>query len=337
MNFFKLRRTKMLDDAVLDHKPQSILTLLLIFYVVFFIGEVISKIILTIPSTIWMLTYDGFIETVREYTDSVMAGNKDDTAVIEFINEMVLNMPPWLSVATLVSFVGIGAAAIFYCKKFEKRPLSSMGIRKKGAITESLLGLLIGGTLISLTVLIAFLTGSVSIKPNGSFDFMIIVFFIGFLIHSFCETTFFFGYFTTSIARDYKLSFAITVGAVMFSLLHSSTEEINYLLLCNTMLFGVLLGIYVFKRGDIWGAFGILGMWNFVGGCIFGGKINGLDKAPSLFALEIDTTKTLANGGSVGIEGGLCTTIALLIAFALIFLLKTKKGEESLSDATDFE
>ena len=46
MNFFKLRRTKMLDDAVLDHKPQSILTLLLIFYVVFFVGEVISKIIL---------------------------------------------------------------------------------------------------------------------------------------------------------------------------------------------------------------------------------------------------------------------------------------------------
>lgn len=337
MNFFKLRRTKMLDDAVLDHKPQSILTLLLIFYVVFFVGEVISKIILTIPSTIWMLTYDGFIDTIREYTDSVVAGNKDDSAVIEFINEMVLNMPSWLTLATLVSFVGLGAAAIFYCKKFEKRPLSSMGIRKKGAITESLLGLLIGGALISLTVLFAFLTGSISIKPNESFDFMIILFFIGFLIHAFCETTLFFGYFTTSIARDYKLSFAITVGAVMFSLLHGSTEKVSYLLLINTILFGALLGIYVFKRGDIWGAFSILGMWNFAGGCIFGGQVNGVDKIPSLFIMEIDTTKALANGGSVGIEGGLSTTVALLIAFALIFLLKTKKGEESLSDATDFE
>ena len=327
----------MLDDAVLDHKPQTMFTLLLIFYAVFFVGEVISKIILAIPSTIWMLSYDGFIEVVREYTNSVVAGNKDDAVVMEFINEMVLNMPTWLTLASLVSFVGLAIAAIFYCKKLEKRPLSSMGIRKKGAVTESLLGLLIGGALISLTVLVAILTDSVSIKPNEDFSLMIILFLIGFLIHAFCETTLFFGYFTTSIARDYKLSFAITVGAIMFSLLHGSSEEINYVLLCNTILFGALLGIYVFKRGDIWGAFSILGMWNFVGGCIFGGQVNGLDKVPSLFTLELDTTKTLANGGNVGIEGGLCTTVVLLMAFALIFTLKTKKGEESLSDATEFE
>ncbi len=327
----------MLDDAVLDHKPQSVLTVFLIFYLVYFIGQVISKVIVSIPTTIWMLTYDGFTESLKEYTDAVMAGSNDDTKFVAFLNEMIANMPSWLTLVSLISFAGLLAAAIFYCIRFEKRPLRSLGIRKKNAILESLLGFIIGGVLIGLTVLVAILTGSVSVKAGSGFDYMIILFFIGFLIHAFSETVFFFGYFTTSIARDYKLSFAITVGAVMFSLLHGMGEEINYILLLNTIIFGVLLGIYVFKRGDIWGAFGIFTMWNFGGGCIFGAQMNGLTRLPTLFNLELDSGKTLANGAEAGLEGGLCTTVVLLLALSLVFLLKTKKGEESLSDATEFE
>lgn len=337
MNFFKLRKTKMLDDAVLNHKPQSILTVFLIFYLVFFIGEIISKVIVLIPTTIWMFTYDGFMGALKEYTEAVMAGNNDDTKFVAFINEMAVNIPSWLTIVSLISFAGLVGASIFYCIKFEKRPIRSMGIRKKDAIKESLLGLLIGGALIGLTVLIASLTCSVSIKAGNGFDFMVIIFFVAFLIHAFSEVVFFFGYFTTSIARDYKLSFAITVGSVMFSLIHGLGEEVNLILLLNTALFGAILGIYVFKRGDIWGAFGIFAMWNFGSGCIFGAPMVGFDKLPTVFTLEIDTGKSLANGAEAGLEGGFCTTVVLLIAFALLFLLKTKKGEESLSDEAELE
>ena len=337
MNLFKIRRTKMLDDAVLDHKPQSILTLLLIFYLVYFIGEVVSAVILLIPSSIWMLTYDGFFEAVREYTKSVMAGNKDTAILTNLINEMSANMPKWLNLISIISVVGLGAAAIFYCKKFEKRPISSLGIRKNGAIKETVLGLIIGDTLISLTVLLAILTGSVSLKVNEAFNLMIALFFVSFLISAFAEVVVFYGYFTTSIARDYKISVAITVGAVLFSLLHSATGEVNYLLLINTILFGVLLGVYVFKRGNIWGVMGILCAWNFGGACVFGAQMSGLTSLPTLYTLVLNEQKSLANGGNAGLEGGLCTTVILLLALSLVFLLKTKKGEESLSDATDFE
>jgi membrane protease YdiL (CAAX protease family) len=327
----------MLDEAVLDHKPQSILTLLLIFYLVYFIGEIVSTVILLIPSSIWMLTYDGFIEAVREYTNLAMEGNKDTTILTNLINEMSANMPQWLNLVSIISVVGLGAAAIFYCKKFEKRPISSLGIRKKGAISEAALGLIIGGVLISLTVLLAILTGSASIELNEAFSIMIALFFISFLISAFAEVVVFYGYFTTSIARDYKISVAITVGAVLFSLLHSASNEVNYLLLINTILFGVLLGIYVFKRGDIWGITGILCAWNFGGACVFGAQTSGATPLPTLYTLVLNEQKSLANGGSAGIEGGLCTTVVLLIALSLVFLLKTKKGEESLSDAIDFE
>ena len=166
---------------------------------------------------------------------------------------------------------------------------------------------------------------------------MIALFFVSFLISAFAEVVVFYGYFTTSIARDYKISIAITVGAVLFSLLHSATGEVNYILLINTILFGVLLGVYVFKRGNIWGVMGILCAWNFGGACVFGAQMSGLTSLPTLYTLVLNEQKSLANGGNAGLEGGLCTTVILLFALSLVFLLKTKKGEESLSDATDFE
>lgn len=337
MDVFKINRTKMLDEATLGHKRQGIMTLLLSFYIVYFIAQVISRVILMIPTTVWMLTYDGFLEAVNQYRDSILAGKEDMTLLTSMVNEMAENTPVWLLIVSLVSFVSLVACAIFYCKRYEKRSVASMGIRKKQCVKEVFLGMLAGLVLIGLTVLFAVLSGSVSIKRESNFDLMIIIFFFAFLIYAFSEVLFFFGYFMTSIARDYKISIAIAFGAILFSLLHISGEEISYILLLNTFLFGTILGIYVFKRGDIWGACGILAMWNFVGGCVFGTQSSTLSKIPSIFILEQNENMTLANGGVNGIEGGICTTVILLIAFGLIFLLKTKKGEESLSDATVFE
>ena len=337
MDFFRIRRTKMLDDAVLNHKPQTMMNVLLSFYIVYFISQVISKIILMIPTTVWMMTYDGFMEAVNQYRDSLLAGNNDNTPLMNFVNEMSMNTPSWLLAVSLFSFVSLLVCAIFYCKKFEKRSIPSLGIRKRECVKETFLGMGIGIVLIGLAILFSVLSGAVSIKLQPNFDLMIILFFFAFLVHAFSETVFFFGYFMMSMARDYRISIAVSFSAIMFSLMHGSSEEISYILLLNTFLFGILLGIYVFKRGDIWGAFGILAMWNFVGGCVFGTESGTMSKIPSIFILEQNENMTLANGGVNGIEGGICTTIILLIAFGLIFLLKTKKGEESLSDATAFE
>lgn len=337
MDVFKINRTKMLDEATLGHKRQNIMGLLLSFYIVYFIAQVLSKVILMIPTTVWMLTYDGFMDAVNEYRDSVLAGVNDNTPLMNFVNEMSKDTPSWLLAVSIISFIALLVCAIFYCKRFEKRSVSSMGIRKRQCVKESFLGMGIGIVLIGLTMLFGILSGAVSVKVQPNFDFMIILFFFAFLIHAFSETVFFFGYFMTSVARDYKISIAIIYGAIMFSLVHGSSEEINYILLLNTLLFGAILGIYVFKRGDIWGAFGILAMWNFIGGCVFGTQSNTLSKIPSIFILEQNENMSLANGGAVGIEGGICTTVILLIALALIFLLKTRKGEESTIDTESSE
>ena len=337
MNVFKIRRTKMLDDAVKDHKPQTSFTVMLIFYLVYVIGNFLSKVILIIPSGIWMISYDGFTGMIARYTASVISGKGDDTEYNQFMQEMAANTPSWVLLMSYVSFIGLIIAAVFYCKKFEKRPLCSLGIRKKSLFKEYGIGALIGACMISLTVLIALISGSVSLNfnPEG-FKPMIILFIIGFIIQGLAEGTLFHGYFMMSIARDNKIAVAIGTSAVLFSLL-SGGGEATTLSIINSVLFGIFLGVYVFKRGDIWGACAIHTLWNFFGGCIYGSVMDGINKLPTLFVMINNEKMHLANGGSVGIEGGVASTIILLFAVSLVFLLRTKKGEESLSDATDFE
>ena len=338
MNFFKLRRTKMLDEAVLDHKPQSVIMSLLIFYLVFFIGDIIRGIIASIPSVIWMLSYEGFYEATKEYTESIMAGNTDTSQFEEFIYGMIENIPPWLTAVSLIAFVALPIAAIFYCKRFEKRPITSLGIRKKGMFKEYGIGLIIGFLMLDLTLFISFLCGGVSLKvnPNGISP-MILLFLLAFIIQGASEEIMFRGYFMMTVARDYKISTAIAVSSILFSLLHSGNNGAGTLPLINIVLFGIFMGIYVFKRGDLWGACAIHTMWNFAQGCIFGSSVSGMKGMPSIFVVDIKENMSLANGGAFGLEGSLAATVVLLACIGLVFFLKTRKGEESLSDATDFE
>ena len=337
MSFFKIRRTKMLDDAVLNHKPQSAFTVILVFYLVFIIANFISEVILSIPTAIWMFSYEGFSEMLSGYTASIMAGGGDNSEYIKFMEMMTASTPSWLLLISYVSFIGVIATVIFYCKRFEKRPISSLGLRKKSMLTEYGIGALIGAVTSSLAVLIALLSGSISLKvAQDGFNFMILLFLLGFIIQGIGEELIFRGYLMISIARDYRIAVAITISTVVFALLGGG-GEISALYVINSALFGIFLGVYVFKRGSLWGACAIHTMWNFIGGCIFGTTIDGVNKLPSVFTMEIKNNMTLANGGVSGIEGSISATIVLLLAVSLVFLLKTKKGEESLSDATEFE
>lgn len=337
MNFFKLRRTKMLDEAVLNHKPQSLFITLLIFYLVYFIGQFITNAIVSVPTAIWVVTYDGFLEALKSYTESAMAG-VEDTAFIELVNQMILNQPSWVLLVALFASGILIVTAIFYCKKFEKRPITSLGIRKKNFLKEYGIGSIIGLLMISATFLIPFLFGAVSIKlnPNGISP-LIILFLLAFIVQGAGEEIFFRGYYMITVARDYKIATAIGVTSILFSLLHSNNDGYGALPFINILLFSIFIGIYVFKRGDIWGACAIHSMWNFAQSCVFGSNVSGISNVPSIFVLDVKENMTLASGGSFGLEGSIATTIIMLVAISLIFFLKTKKGEESLSDATDFE
>ena len=206
-----------------------------------------------------------------------------------------------------------------------------MGFRKGNAGTEYLVGAIIGLVMYALAFLIAYASGSVTVKlnPNGIAP-IIILFLLGYVVQGAAEEILTRGYLMVSIARDYKPWIAIIFSASMFMVLHAGNPSVSPLALINILLYGILMGIYVFKRGNIWGACAIHTMWNFAQGNIFGSYVSGTALMPSVFVMEYDPTRVWANGGAFGLEGGISATIVLLAGIGAALILKTNKNEVSV-------
>lgn len=324
----RFNRTKMLDEAALNHRPTHFVRSFLLFMIVYFAADLARQTIMLVPSMIYIYTSDAFIETIRELvTAETINTEMYMEAYQKILEATTTNMPAWMMFVSLLSSGALIVAAILYCKLFEKRGIATLGIRKSNVALEYGVGAVIGFAMYALTFLIAYLTGSVSIVGSASFSGWIIPFLFAFIIQGAGEELLIRGYFMTSIARDYKVFLAVFFSSAVFSLIHMPNSGIQVLAFVNIFLFGVFEGIYVLKRGDIWGACAIHSMWNFTQGNIFGSSVSGMSVMPSVFQTAINPDMTAANGGEFGLEGGFAATIVILVAIGILLLVPPKKSE----------
>ena len=219
--------------------------------------------------------------------------------------------------------------AMIYCRAFEKRKLSTMGFRKRNALSEYLAGALVGTVIFSLAVGICLVTGALKfdgINPDISWGF-IGLYFLGFLIQGMSEEVILRGYFMVSLQRRIPVSAAIAVSSVMFACLHLSNPGISVLAFINLVLFGVFAGVYMLKRGNIWGVCAIHSLWNFVQGNFYGINVSGMSEMTSIFKMTSVESKTILNGGEFGLEGGLGVTVVCVLGILVMLCTKTKESE----------
>jgi membrane protease YdiL (CAAX protease family) len=155
---------------------------------------------------------------------------------------------------------------------------------------------------------------------------------LGFLLQGLSEELLCRGYFMVSLAARQRLIVAVVVSSLAFAALHLANASVLDvpLALPNLFLFGVFTGVYMLKRGSIWGVCAIHSLWNFAQGNIFGIKVSGSTQLPSLLQVSApnDTWQsTLINGGNFGLEGGIAVTIVLGIAIAVTLLLPAAKPQ----------
>lgn len=328
--YISVERTRMVDEASYGHIPTPLTSSLLRFVLVYLIASLLSGIVSSIPLGVYLFTRTDFMQVVSDATN----GTITNEVYLEKIDSILTNLPPVFSLVMLFCTVTSIAAAIIYCKLIEKRSIASMGIRKGNAFAEYMAGAGIGVIMYALTFLIALASGSVSIKLNPQgFMPIILLFLVGYIIQGASEELLVRGYLMVTVARDYKPWIAIIFSSTMFSVLHAFNVGVSILALVNIFLFGILMGVYVFKRGNIWGACAIHSFWNFAQGNIFGSFVSGNSATPSVFLMEYDPSRQLANGGIFGLEGGAAATIVLVIALGLCLLLKTKKSEVSILES----
>lgn len=313
---FNIKRTKMVDELAFGHNHMAFGKTFIAFFVISMIVYVATN---TITNTPVMVNY-----IATSIQDGTFVSITD--AMISFLESPITILPWWVTPLQLFGGVFAIIALAVYMKKFEKRKISSIGLRKSGAPLELLLGALIGALMIGAAFASTLFSGAVSYTIVG-FDIRILVYALGFLVFAFGEELLVRGFFMNMLARDIKPMAAIITSSLLYSL--SSFSVYNIVSFINTFLFSMLLGIFVFKRGSIWGAFAIRFVWSFVGVSILGTTVFSSYPLISVLVPTFNPPEILSGSVSYGFGGGLIMTAILALAIIITLLLNTKKSEQS--------
>lgn len=309
-NLFSFKRTRMIDEAVFFHKPISLGKNILYFFAVFVISSLIVAVLQAIPIIIYLSQTPGLLEELTTGTVSAFA-------------DALKGMPSWVSGLDLIFSGMFILIAFYYCKKYENRKSFTLGYVKPGWASEYLIGFFVGCALIGIPLLLGFAFGTIQFV-GFNFSPVVLLFLVGYIVRGFACSTFVQGYFTVSVARDYLPIVAVSLGSVAFLLFNLSLGGATVVSFINILLLGFFLGIYLFKRGSIFGSSAILAGWSFLQDSVFG---TDMSMSPMLGTVSVGSP--YLTGSSSGIGGGLFATITLVFAIILLLLTKPRKSQIS--------
>lgn len=321
---FDVKRTRMIDEAAFGHTPASFGRVFLAFFLVYIISNAASNLVSSFPLAIYSFFTAMKSGAYDVFKTALENGNMEEAYA--FLDSIITSIPWWAFLLQLFAYGFMIFASIFYCKKFEKRTVSSMGLRKNGVGLEIALGLLFGIALIGINYLATGIGGAVGYEYNG-FNPLILLFIPAFFVLALGEELLIRGFYMTTLARDYNPWLCILTSSLIMSLFSLSYASIVGFI--NTLLLNILLGILVFKRGSIWCGVIIKLVWGFVGANILGTSVFGYTQMLSIFTPVYTSGGTFTTGGEIGFIGGIFTTLILACMIFILLLTKTKKGEES--------
>lgn len=282
----------------------------------FFIIFIISLILSSIPQIVVLV-----VETINAINNGIP---------LEELEAQLENSRAGMY-AMLFSTIITSLIVIWYCKKKEKISLRAMGFERKNAIRNYLFGLIIGFAMFSSVIGINVATGAMTMEgltTNFSISTVgfILLFLLGFLFQGAEEEILTRGYLMVSIGAKHNMRKALLISSIIFALLHAFNPGLTILALINLTLFGVFAGLYIICFDNIWGACAIHSIWNFAQGNFYGISVSGMAKMDSIFSTVNTEGKELINGGAFGAEGGIATTISLVVAIVLLFVYMKKTG-----------
>jgi len=323
---YQIDETKMIrsakDSLALCRPERSMFSECMIFVLVTFICSLPQSIVSSVYTTIAMLTDP-------EYYKLILSESLDFEAIDQYVINFSAGIPSWVYAMLLACSGFMILGALIYCKKFQKRSPFTLGFSRRGVLPEYLAGAVIGLVMISIPALICLITKCVTFSFNANVDPLMIALFLGaFLLQGMGEEALFRGYLMTSLARRHNVWVAIITSAVIFAVFHMGNPNFSVIAFLNITLFGLFAGVYMLKRGSIWGIGAIHSLWNFAQSNLFGFNVSGNPKFDTVFHSQNADFGTILSGGEFGLEGGLGATVILLVAILLALLMPTKESEK---------
>jgi uncharacterized protein len=229
--------------------------------------------------------------------------------------------------APLILVVCLFIASAIMVKLFEKRPLHSVGIPfHRRMPLEIAQGVIIGGAMMSLVFLTQYAAGWIELEWRGlgSADIFNILAFslLMFILAGFGEELFFRGYPFQTLAESIKAPVAVVLMSVAFAAAHATNPNISPLGFFNIFLAGVWLSVAYLKTRTLWFPTGLHVSWNFFQGTIFSYPVSGQMFADKSLFVSSVSGPVLMTGGDFGPEGGLLSTVVLIVGTVYIYKSK---------------
>ncbi|MBA4601941.1 CPBP family intramembrane glutamic endopeptidase [Thermoactinomyces mirandus] len=229
------------------------------------------------------------------------------------------------------SFGGTTLFVFAWVYLVEKRPVSTIGFTRKGALKKYIAGWIWGFSLISLPVLFLVITGFLTLdlgKINLSLILILLISFISFAVQGAAEEIVVRGWLLPVMAVRSPLWVAVVTSLLFFAVMHLLNNDITILSFFNIMLFGLFAIGHVLNEGSLWGICAIHSVWNWAQGSVYGFAISGQRLTEPLLKPTVHGPD-LIHGGPFGIEGSIFTSIVLGIASWLVWRKALKAPKKS--------
>ena len=289
---------------------------LLMFVLVYMIASMLQGILLGVPTVVWMLSTNQLQEMQFASVEDLQ----------RLLMELLQKLPDWLLIVSLFTYAVLGAVAVFYCAKVEKRSLFTMGLGRQGAWKEYGSGALVGLLLTASITLLGVAAGGYQL---GGFSerhlwSVLLPVLLGCMVRAAAEELLFRGYLTVSLSTRLPVVLTVGISVLVQMMAGPGYGVMPFIGLLNHFLLAVFLCVYIVKRGSLWGACAIHAMWTFCLGSLFG--FDDGTAVNSMYWLKVNVTPyhKLITGGEFGPEASICATIALLAGLAVLFAVKAK-------------
>ena len=258
------------------------------------------------------------------------------SAVLSLLGPAFIEGGGGLLATALTALTGALLVGWLCGKYLEGLPFRALGAWfTKGWLRNLIVGILFGAGTLTIAVLIAYAAGGLRFEFNNIDSSVLtrslIVSFLIFALGAAWEEALFRGYILQTFARSGLAALAIVLTSVFFGAIHASNPNVSKLAVINTMLGGVWFGIAYLKTRDLWFVWGMHLMWNWMQGAFFGIEVSGITNLVSAPLLrEIDGGPLWLTGEAYGVEGGIVTTIVLIVSTVVIYFMPNLKPSEEM-------
>ncbi|MGQ7379999.1 lysostaphin resistance A-like protein [Streptococcus suis] len=232
----------------------------------------------------------------------------------------------------LLAFAFISLAIILWARFVEKSPWLGLGMTKKGAFKDFILGWGIGAAMLTTCVLLMWGFGAIQVtsfqfSANLVGEFLILV--LAWSVQGTTEELLTRGWMFSSLSAKHNIPVGILVSSLFFTFLHLGNNAISLIPILDLTLFAILACLVMLKTGNLWVIGGIHAAWNCFQGNVFAFPVSGSQAGQAFIAVNTSGPDWLS-GGAFGVEGSVISLIVqgLMIAW-LIYDLYFKNNNLS--------